>query len=141
MRRPQFTVSDGEEGLSETRRGAKVDLTRNPDRYACGIEIFGPSNLQTFLANMPPYGASAHAHFVNALGDPTTGAGLSLLRERSSVYRADRIIKPCLIAQRANDSRVKRAESDEWLGRYFHIVGEWRDHEQWALLSDSANQT
>jgi dipeptidyl aminopeptidase/acylaminoacyl peptidase len=88
-------------------------MTRNPEVYACGIDVVGPSNLETLLATIPPYWESIRSMFVNAIGDPSTDAGLALLRERSPVHRADRIIKPLLIAQGANDPRVKRAESDQ----------------------------
>ena len=35
------------------------------------------------------------------------------LKERSPLYKADRITKPLLIGQGANDPRVKQAESDQ----------------------------
>ncbi|MCC8405804.1 S9 family peptidase [Paraburkholderia sp. MMS20-SJTN17] len=88
-------------------------MTRNPDVYACGVDIVGPSNLETLLATVPSYWESMRGQLVKALGDPSTDAGLALLRERSPVYRADQISKPLLIAQGANDPRVKRIESDQ----------------------------
>ncbi|WP_019903097.1 prolyl oligopeptidase family serine peptidase [Methylobacterium sp. 77] len=42
-----------------------------------------------------------------------TEAGLALLRERSPVHQADRIRAPLLIAQAANDPRVRQDESDQ----------------------------
>ena len=47
------------------------------------------------------------------VGNPETPEGLALLQERSPVHAADQITKPLLIAQGANDPRVKRAESDQ----------------------------
>src|SRR6202011_1427726 len=32
-----------------------VGLTRNPEIYACGIDIVGPSNLETLIRTIPPY--------------------------------------------------------------------------------------
>ena len=32
-----------------------VGLTRNPEVYACGIDIVGPSNLETLIRTTPPY--------------------------------------------------------------------------------------
>ncbi len=47
------------------------------------------------------------------MGDPTTEAGKALLKERSPLTYADRIKKPLLIGQGANDPRVNVAESDQ----------------------------
>src|SRR3546814_8395580 len=47
------------------------------------------------------------------MGNPNTEEGLALLKAASPLYKADRIVKPLLIAQGANDPRVKQAESDQ----------------------------
>ncbi|WP_026191248.1 S9 family peptidase [Methylosinus sp. LW4] len=90
-----------------------VGLTRNPQRYACGVDVVGPSNLETLIATIPPYWESARAQLVKALGDPATEEGRALLRERSPLHAADRLAKPLLIAQGANDPRVKKAEAEQ----------------------------
>jgi len=87
-------------------------MTRNPDRYACGVELAGPSELELFIKEMPPYWASGRPKFVKAIGDPATEEGRELLKERSPLYQADRIEKPLLIAQGENDPRVKREQPD-----------------------------
>lgn len=88
-------------------------LTRNPGTYVCGIDIVGPSNLDTLLQTIPPYWEAARAMFTRAIGDPETEEGRALIRERSPVNMADRIATPLLIVQGANDPRVKQAESDQ----------------------------
>ena len=88
-------------------------LTRNPDTYACGIDIVGPSNLETLLRTIPPYWEAARAQLTRAIGDPDTQEGMALIRERSPVHAADRIRSPLLIVQGANDPRVRRDESDQ----------------------------
>ena len=90
-----------------------VGLTFTPDEFACGVDIVGPSNLATLLASIPPYWESYRKIFANAIGDPETEKGASLLKERSPLTHADRINKPLLIGQGANDPRVKQAESDQ----------------------------
>ena len=50
------------------------------------------------------------------MGNPTTPEGLKLLKAASPLYKADQITKPLLIAQGANDPRVKQAESDQIVG-------------------------
>lgn len=88
-------------------------MTRNPTTYACGVDIVGPSNLETLLATIPPYWEAGRAIFHKAIGNPDTEEGLALLRERSPVHLADRLARPLLIGQGANDPRVKQDESDQ----------------------------
>ncbi len=88
-------------------------LTFTPDTFACGVDIVGPSNLNTLLATIPPYWAPMIAQFKVRMGDFTTEEGKRFLESRSPVTFADRIKKPLLIGQGANDPRVKQAESDQ----------------------------
>jgi dipeptidyl aminopeptidase/acylaminoacyl peptidase len=90
-----------------------VGLTFTPDTFACGVDIVGPSNLATLLASIPPYWKSFFEEFATRIGDPRTEDGKKLLAERSPLTRADAIKKPLLIAQGANDPRVKQAEADQ----------------------------
>lgn len=88
-------------------------LTRYPSRYACGIDVVGPSNLETLLASIPPYWEADRVRQHRALGDPGTEAGRAQLHDRSPLHRAAQIRTPLLIAQGANDPRVKQAESEQ----------------------------
>lgn len=90
-----------------------VGLTFTPDEFSCGVDIVGPSNLVTLLESIPPYWESFRQVFARAIGDPETEKGLSLLKERSPLNHVDKIKRPLLIAQGANDPRVKQAESDQ----------------------------
>ncbi len=88
-------------------------LTFTPDTFACGVDIVGPSNLVTLLSTVPPYWESFRKQLIARMGDPDTEAGRTWLKERSPLTHADRIRKPLLIGQGANDPRVKQAESDQ----------------------------
>ncbi len=90
-----------------------VGLTFTPETFACGVDIVGPSNLDTLMKSIPPYWESGRAMFYKAIGDPGTAAGAQLLHDRSPVFRADAIRRPLLIGQGANDPRVNQAESDQ----------------------------
>lgn len=90
-----------------------VGLTFTPDVFKCGVDIVGPSNLNTLLSTIPPYWASFFEQFAKRVGDPRTEDGKKLLAERSPLTHADKITKPLLIGQGANDPRVKQAESDQ----------------------------
>ncbi|MEO0056582.1 MAG: hypothetical protein RIT17_9, partial [Pseudomonadota bacterium] len=91
-------------------------LTFTPEVFACGVDIVGPSNLETLLSTIPPYWAPLVKTFHERMGDPSTEEGLELLRAASPLHKADRIVKPLLIAQGANDPRVKQSESDQIVG-------------------------
>jgi dipeptidyl aminopeptidase/acylaminoacyl peptidase len=88
-------------------------LTLTPQLFACGVDIVGPSNLITLLETIPPYWKPAIEQFTTRVGDFRTEEGRALLRERSPLTYADRIVRPLLIGQGANDPRVKQNESDQ----------------------------
>ena len=62
---------------------------------------------------MPPYWASFYEQLARRMGDPRTEEGRKWLTERSPLTHADKITRPLLIGQGANDPRVKQAESDQ----------------------------
>jgi len=90
-----------------------VGVTFTPDKFACGVDIVGPSNLVTLLNTIPPYWTPMIETFTKRVGDHRTEDGKSFLTQRSPLTFADRIKKPLLIGQGANDPRVKQAESDQ----------------------------
>jgi dipeptidyl aminopeptidase/acylaminoacyl peptidase len=90
-----------------------VGLTFTPETFACGVDIVGPSNLVTLLESIPPYWEPAIELFATRVGDPRTESGRQLLIDRSPLTYVDRIQKPLLIGQGANDPRVKQQESDQ----------------------------
>jgi dipeptidyl aminopeptidase/acylaminoacyl peptidase len=90
-----------------------VGLTFTPDVFACGVDIVGPSNLVTLINSVPPYWKPQLDVFYTRMGDPRTEAGEQFLLSRSPLTFADRIKRPLLIGQGANDPRVKQAESDQ----------------------------
>ncbi len=105
----QVAIMGGSYGGYATLAG----LTFTPDAFACGVDIVGPSNLNTLLSTVPPYWASFYEQLAKRMGDPRTEEGRAWLTERSPLTRADQITKPLLIGQGANDPRVKQDESDQ----------------------------
>ena len=108
----QVAIMGGSYGGYATLAG----LAFTPETFACGVDIVGPSNLETLLDTIPPYWAPLVKIFHERMGDPNTEEGLALLKAASPLYKADQITKPLLIAQGANDPRVKQAESDQIVG-------------------------
>lgn len=84
-----------------------------PDVYAAAVDLFGPSNLITLLNSIPPYWEAGRQMFYRRMGNPTTPEGKALLVERSPLSAAAKIKTPLMIAQGANDPRVKHAESEQ----------------------------
>ena len=88
-------------------------LTMTPDKFACGLDVVGPSNLNTLLESIPAYWKAFYEDLARRVGDPRTEEGRQLPKERSPLTHVDRIKRPLLIAQGANDPRVKQAEADQ----------------------------
>lgn len=92
---------------------ALAGLTFTPDVFACAVDIVGPSNLLTLLESFPPYWQPMIELFTSRVGDHRTPEGRALLQERSPLNYVDRIQRPLLIGQGANDPRVTEAESTQ----------------------------
>ena len=88
-----------------------VGLTFTPEEFACGVDIVGPSNIITLLKTIPPYWEPLKVLFAKRVGDIEKDE--QFLKDRSPLYKADKITKPLLIGQGKNDPRVKVSESDQ----------------------------
>lgn len=90
---------------------ALVGAAFTPERFRCAVDIVGPTNLSTLIATTPAYWKPMLAQLHRRVGDPEQDA--EFLWSRSPLSRADQIRIPLLIAQGANDPRVKQAESEQ----------------------------
>jgi dipeptidyl aminopeptidase/acylaminoacyl peptidase len=90
---------------------ALVGATFTPDVFRCAVDIVGPSDLRTLLATIPPYWKPMVSQFHRRVGHPERDG--DMLWARSPLSRVDAIRIPLLIAQGANDPRVKVSESDQ----------------------------
>ena len=90
----------------------------SPDAFACGVDIVGPSNLNTLLKTVPPYWSTLLSTFHKRMGESE-----DFLNSQSPLFKADQIKVPLLIGQGANDPRVNKAESDQ-------IVAAMRKHDK-----------
>jgi dipeptidyl aminopeptidase/acylaminoacyl peptidase len=98
-------------GIMGTSYGGYATLTAlafSPGAFACGVDVVGPSNLNTLLASIPLYWETLRATFTQRMGDSE-----DFLATQSPLFKADAIRAPLLIGQGANDPRVKIAESDQ----------------------------
>ena len=90
---------------------ALVGAAFTPEVFCCAVDIVGPSNLKTLIETIPPYWAPMVAQFHRRVGDPAADA--DFLWSRSPLSRVHDIRIPLLIAQGANDPRVKQDESEQ----------------------------
>ncbi|HEX2269373.1 MAG TPA: S9 family peptidase [Pyrinomonadaceae bacterium] len=86
-------------------------LAFKPEEFAVGVDIFGVSNWVRTLQSIPPYWESFRKSLYKEIGDPEKE--LEKLRATSPLFHADKIVKPLIVLQGANDPRVIKAESDE----------------------------
>lgn len=110
-------------------------VTFTPELYTAGVSIVGPSNMETFLNSIPPYWESFRRQMDLRVGripryadgeragepmdeedwDIEDRAEVEFLRRRSPLFAVDNVRVPMLIAQGANDPRVKAAESEQFV--------------------------
>ena len=85
-------------------------LTRDPELFACGVDIVGPSHVRTLLDTIPAYWEPIKVMFetrVCPFDDEAYQDSISPLTHVANITR------PLLIGQGANDPRVKLSESDQ----------------------------
>jgi len=85
-------------------------LTFRPLEFKAGVDLYGVSNWLRTLQSIPAWWASGRNAIFKELGDP--GKDADYLKRISPVFHADRIERPLLVLQGANDPRVLKAESD-----------------------------
>ncbi|MDE3189516.1 MAG: S9 family peptidase [Acidobacteriota bacterium] len=87
-------------------------VTRLPEYWRAAVDIFGPSNLVTFVRAVPPQWLRFMAEWV---GDPDTEE--AFLRERSPITYVEDVRAAMLVIQGAKDPRVVQSESDQMVER------------------------
>jgi dipeptidyl aminopeptidase/acylaminoacyl peptidase len=92
---------------------ALAAATITPDFFACNVDIVGPSNLKTLIGSIPPYWKPIRSMFNVRMGDVDDPKDAELIRNASPLFRAEKITKPLLIGQGANDPRVNFRESEQ----------------------------
>ncbi len=86
-------------------------LAFQPQEFAVGVDIFGVSNWIRTLESIPKYWESGRLALYQEIGDPEKDR--DFLKETSPLFHADKIQKPLIVVQGANDPRVIKPESDE----------------------------
>jgi dipeptidyl aminopeptidase/acylaminoacyl peptidase len=87
-------------------------VTRLPEFWRCGVDVFGPANLVTILENDPPNWRRWNKLWI---GDLDTDR--ESLIQRSPITYVENVRCPLLVIQGDNDPRVPREESDQLVDR------------------------
>ncbi|KAF2516478.1 S9 family peptidase [Flavobacterium foetidum] len=87
-------------------------LAFHPEEFKVGVNLFGVANWPRTLKSIPPYWESFRTALYDELGDPYTSDSIRL-KKISPLYNYQKIKKPLLVFQGANDVRVLPIESDE----------------------------
>jgi len=86
-------------------------LAFKPEEFNVGVDIFGVSNWICTLESIPPYWESFRKALYKEVGDPVNDR--QMLMEVSPLFHADKITRPLMVLQGANDPRVIKSESDD----------------------------
>ena len=87
-------------------------LTYTPEEFDVGVNIFGVTNWMRTLKSIPPYWESFRESLYLELGNPFTSDSVRL-KKISPLFHTDKVTKPLLVLQGAQDPRVLQVESDE----------------------------
>ena len=85
-------------------------LAFQPNVFDVGVDIFGVSNWVRTLQSIPPWWESHRKALEQEMGDFDDE---EFLRAKSPLFHTERIVKPLMVLQGANDPRVLKVESDE----------------------------
>lgn len=87
-------------------------LTYTPEEFDVGVNLFGVTNWLRTLKSIPPYWESFRESLYLELGDPFS-ADSTRLKRISPLFHTDKVTKPLIVLQGAQDPRVLQVESDE----------------------------
>jgi dipeptidyl aminopeptidase/acylaminoacyl peptidase len=90
-------------------------LAFHPEAFDVGIDIFGVTNWERTLQSIPPWWESFKEALYDEMGDPATDAERH--HRISPLFHAEKIMRPLLVIQGANDPRVLHIESDELVAK------------------------
>ena len=116
-------------------------LTQSPKTFACGVDLFGPSDLVSLLEKFPPYWQSEMPIWHRFVGDTSSADVRLYLTEKSPLKNASLVERPLLIIQGANDVRSTVDQSDNMVAalrvagksvEYMKSIGMGHGAERWT---------
>ncbi len=110
----QGTIDPNKIGIIGGSYGGYMTLAAlafRPEEMAVGIDIFGVSNWVRTLESIPSWWESEREGLYQKIGNPQKDR--DYLNSISPLFHAQKIRKPLLVIQGANDPRVLKVESDQ----------------------------
>jgi dipeptidyl aminopeptidase/acylaminoacyl peptidase len=98
-------------GCSYGGYAALAGAAFTPDAFRCAVDLCGPANLLTLLADGAAHRTPFRSFLYANIGNPETER--DMLWARSPLSRAGDIRIPVLVAQGANDTRVPLTEAEQ----------------------------
>ncbi len=90
-----------------------MGLVKTPDLYVCGVDYCGVSNIDTFFDSFPEYWKPYKELVKEIWYDLDDPQEAKIAKAVSPFYQIDKITKPLMVVQGANDPRVNINESDQ----------------------------
>lgn len=117
-----------------------VGMSFTPEKFSCGIDFVGMSDLQSLLRDVPPYWELSRPWWSRYVGDPERSQDIPTLIAKSPLYRADQVRGPLLIMHGENDPRVKLDQSTRMVAalqkagksvQYVQFSGDGHGNQRW----------
>ena len=105
----RIAIYGGSHGGYAVLRG----MTKTPEKYACGVDYVGVSNLNTFMETIPPYWEKYRELLYKIWYNPGIPEEKKIMDEISPALHVDEIKNPLFVVQGANDPRVNINEADQ----------------------------
>jgi dipeptidyl aminopeptidase/acylaminoacyl peptidase len=86
-------------------------LAQEPQRFSCGIDIAGPTDLARLIERFPPYWELELDHWYRYVGDPAVAVDRERMQQASPLFVAQKIEDPLLVIQGDRDVRVPADQS------------------------------
>lgn len=92
-----------------------MGLIAAPEAYSCGIAVNAPLDLVDLVENLPSQWNFDGPLLKRYIGDPAQIAQRALIQRRSPAFHADRLSRPLLLVQGAEDDRVSADKAEAFV--------------------------
>ena len=105
-----------------------IGLTSTPDFYACGIDVFGPSDLEALIDEKPVWWKLGMHRYYKYIGNPDNPEDLKSIKARSPINKVDAIQRPLLIIHGSEDPRVPQKHSSKIIEKLKNLKKDFEYH-------------
>lgn len=91
---------------------ATLEALATSDRFACGMAMYAPTELESFIAEADPV---AQPYWRRLIGDNTTPEGRAQLKKTSPFSYAETFTRPVLVIQGGKDTVVPQRQADRFV--------------------------